>query len=168
MLRQLMVLALFAAVAALWPIDRASAHCQIPCGIYDDARQFDVIEEHAATIEKAMNKINELSQATPVNYHMIARWTVNKEEHAQEVQDIAHAYFLTQRVKAKDPADAEAHASYVTHVTLLHQILVAAMKCKQTTDPAHVADLRRLALAFSGTYFSDEDLEHIREHHGGR
>lgn len=160
MLRQLMVLALFAAVAALWPLDRAAAHCQIPCGIYDDARQFDVIEEHAATIEKAMNKINEMSQATPVNYHMIARWTANKEEHAQEVQDIAHAYFLTQRVKAKDPADAEAHASYVTHVTLLHQILVAAMKCKQTTDPAHVTKLRDLASQYKDHYFKEHGHKH--------
>ncbi|MDP6988585.1 MAG: hypothetical protein QF903_03820 [Planctomycetota bacterium] len=41
------------------------------------------------------------------------------------------------------------------------------MKCKQTTDGAHVTNLRETALSFSAIYFSAEDLEHIRGHHGG-
>ena len=47
---------------------------------------------------------------------------------------------------------------------LLHRITVAAMKCKQTTDTAHVATLRTLAHEFSETYFSKEDMEHLKEH----
>ena len=46
----------------------------------------------------------------------------------------------------------------------MHQLTVAAMKCKQTTDPAHVETLRRVAAEFSGMYFSAEDLEHLQEH----
>ena len=41
------------------------------------------------------------------------------------------------------------------------------MKCKQTTDMAHVAKLRMLALQLSELYFSAEDLEHIKSHHAG-
>ena len=132
---------------------RVEAHCQIPCGIYDDARQFDVIEEHARTIEKSMAKIVELSAASTPDYHMIARWTFNKEKHAQEVQDIANAYFLTQRVKVADPADEKAYAAYVKQTTLLHQMLVAAMKCKQTIDLANVELLRKVAQQYKDHYF---------------
>lgn len=134
--------------------EQSNAHCQVPCGIYDDARQFDVIEEHAKTIEKAMNQINKLSEQKTANYHMITRWTLNKEKHAQMIQDIAHAYFLTQRVKTADSSDEKAYADYVKHTTLLHQILVAAMKCKQTTEPKHVKKLRKLASDYKDHYFS--------------
>ena len=133
----------------------ASAHCQIPCGIYSDEMRFDIIEEHTKTIEKSMNEIVELSAENSVNYNQMVRWVSNKERHAQEVQDIVNRYFLTQRVKAESEADEEAYAGYVKHVTLLHQMLVAAMKCKQTTDLAHVAKLRELTAAYKAHYFAD-------------
>ena len=41
------------------------------------------------------------------------------------------------------------------------------MKCKQTTEAEHVAKLRSLALQFSGTYFTGDDLKHIQSDHGG-
>ena len=30
------------------------SHCQIPCGIYDDATRLKLISEHTLTIEKSM------------------------------------------------------------------------------------------------------------------
>ena len=39
------------------PFSLAHAHCQIPCGIFDDARVFDELEEHITTIEKSMKSI---------------------------------------------------------------------------------------------------------------
>ena len=160
MTKKLFCLAFLSVIAVVLANGPAAAHCQIPCGIYDDARQFDVIEEHARTIEKAMDQINTLTEQSPANYHMIARWTINKEEHAQMVQDIVHAYFLTQRVKAADPSDEAAYAAYVKHTTLLHQMLVAAMKCKQTTDPAHVETLRTLASQYKDHYFEAHGHKH--------
>jgi hypothetical protein len=44
-------------------------------------------------------------------------------------------------------------------------MLIHAMKAKQTTDQGHVEKLRSLVEKFSGLYFSDEELEHLREHH---
>ena len=38
-------------------------HCQVPCGIYDDAVRIVLLKEHVATIEKAMNQIEQLSQS---------------------------------------------------------------------------------------------------------
>ena len=36
-------------------------HCQVPCGIYDDAVRIVQIEEDIATIRKAMGMINGLA-----------------------------------------------------------------------------------------------------------
>jgi len=32
----------------------AMAHCQIPCGIYDDELRFEALEEDVATIKKSI------------------------------------------------------------------------------------------------------------------
>ncbi len=61
----------------------------------------------------------------------------------------------------------EGKAKYYEQLELMHQVTVAAMKCKQTTEAGNVARLKRAILGFSNTYFSGKDLEHIREHHAG-
>ena len=33
------------------------AHCEIPCGIYDDHLRIKLIAEHLTTVEKSMNRI---------------------------------------------------------------------------------------------------------------
>ncbi|WP_306249513.1 superoxide dismutase [Ni] [Parvularcula sp. IMCC14364] len=149
------LLALLGILAVPFFTSPALAHCQIPCGIYDDKRQFDELDEHIRTVEKSMMEIDRLSAASPADYHMVARWTANKEEHAQEIQDIAHAYFLTQRVKVPATQAGAEWSDYVEHTTLLHQILVAAMKCKQTTDLQHVEKLRDLVASYKAHYFKD-------------
>jgi hypothetical protein len=55
-------------------------------------------------------------------------------------------------------------ADYVRKLTLLHEMQVTAMKCKQTTDTEHTAKLRALIDAFAEAYFSPEDLQHLQEH----
>ena len=35
-----------------------NAHCQIPCGVYDDTMRVKMIEEHTLTILKSMNYIS--------------------------------------------------------------------------------------------------------------
>ena len=137
-------------------------HCQIPCGIYGDKMRVAMILEDAATIEKGMMMIGELSKESPVNYNQLVRWVQNKDTHAQAIQDNVAAYWLAQRVKTPKPG--EMPDKYFGQLVLMHGITVAAMKCKQTTDPAHVATLREKAQAFSATYFSEEDLKHLREH----
>jgi nickel superoxide dismutase len=41
---------------------RSYAHCEVPCGIYDDSVRVALIYEHITTIEKAINNINKLSE----------------------------------------------------------------------------------------------------------
>ena len=126
----------------------ASAHCEIPCGIYDDAMRVKMIYEHVTTIEKSMMMISSLEKESPVNYNQLVRWINNKETHANEIQHIVSQYFLTQRIKA-DQKD------YNRKLTLLHQILVDAMKCKQTTDTGNTEAIKAHLKAFEKMYFPD-------------
>ena len=124
----------------------ALAHCEIPCGIYDDEMRIKMITENITTIEKSMNQIKQLEQEKNQNSNQLIRWVVNKEHHADKLQEIVTQYFMTQRIKldAKD---------YDKKLALLHQMLVYSMKCKQTTDLSHVNKLRELVKEFQGLYF---------------
>ncbi len=140
------------ALAAGWTAT-AYGHCEIPCGIYNDELRFELIREDIQTIEKSVNQIIELSKASPVNYNQLVRWIDNKEEHADKIQNIVQQYFMTQRIKPVDPKDAPAHAAYVKQISLLHAMLVEAMKAKQTTDLGPVERLKALTNEFYEAYF---------------
>jgi nickel superoxide dismutase len=150
---------LLMALALFMPV-MASAHCQIPCGIYNDQMRFDMLNEDIATIEKSMISITNLSANETIDYNQLVRWIDNKEEHAQKFMDIVTAYFMAQRIKPVDPADAAAHADYLKKVELLHNMLVYAMKCKQTTDPGNTAKLTELVKEFHDLYMGEDVPEH--------
>jgi nickel superoxide dismutase len=124
----------------------ALCHCEIPCGIYDDQMRVKMIGEHITTIEKSMKEILRLTTEHPMNHNQLVRWIMNKENHANKLQEIVTQYFMTQRIKldAKD---------YGRKIALLHKMLVHAMQCKQTTDVAHVGTLRSVLKEFEVVYF---------------
>lgn len=149
---KLVVPVLMVAVLGIWAL-RASAHCEIPCGIYGDDTRLTLLNEHIATVEKSMKQIEALSAEASANQNQISRWVMNKENHANEIQEIVTQYFMTQRVKPLAPdADAAAKEKYVKQLTLLHEMLVYAMKSKQTTDTANTDKLRALVHDFSHVY----------------
>jgi nickel superoxide dismutase len=133
-------------IAMIFTTVNVAAHCEIPCGIYNDELRANLIYEHTTTIEKSMQKILELSKQNPTNYNQLVRWVSNKEEHASEIQHLVSQYFMTQRIKPDSK-------NYAQKVTLLHQMLQFAMKCKQTTDVNHVKKLRSLLNEFEVLYF---------------
>jgi nickel superoxide dismutase len=123
-----------------------SAHCEIPCGIYDDEMRISMIFEHISTIEKSMKQIHEIEKDKHLNFNQLIRWVMNKEDHADKLQEIVSQYFMTQRIKT-DTKD------YEKQLSVLHQMLVISMKCKQTTDLGHVQVLRNLTKEFQKLYF---------------
>jgi nickel superoxide dismutase len=137
-----------------------SAHCEVPCGIFSDALRIEMLYEHVTTMEKAMNQIVALSAEDDADYNQIVRWVTTKDEHAEEFQHVVSQYFLHQRVKPSDADDAE----YVNKLTLLHRMLVGAMRCKQNTDTAHTEQLREHVDAFAEAYFGPEELQHLHDH----
>lgn len=141
------------------------AHCEIPCGIYEDQARINLINEHITTIEKSMNKINELSKSENPDWNQLVRWVTNKEEHASKIQNIVSQYFLHQRIKFPKDSDDAARKKYIKHLELLHQTLVYAMKTKQTTDLANVEKLRNSVAAFADSYLP-KDHGHDHKHEG--
>lgn len=123
----------------------ALSHCEIPCGIYDDAMRLTMIYEHTTTIEKSMKTIMALEKETPINRNQLTRWIMNKEKHADEIQSIVSRYFMTQRIKP----DAKA---YDKKLKALHEMLIYSMKCKQSTDLKHVETLRHQLNTFKSLY----------------
>jgi nickel superoxide dismutase len=152
------IIALIAAVALFLTLGSpAFAHCEIPCGIYDDEARLDEIAEHITTIEKSMNQIIALSKEDSLNYNQLVRWINNKENHANELQHIVTQYFMTQRVKPIDKDDAKPRKAYAKKLTLLHRVLIYAMKAKQTTDLDNVEKLRSLLADFRSAYFGQAE-----------
>jgi len=143
----------------------AGAHCQIPCGIYGDPVRFAQLKEHVTTIEKSMQQIQALSREKEPNWNQLVRWVGNKEAHADELAEIVTYYFMSQRVKPADPADAAASAKYVRQITLLHKMLVHAMKAKQTTDLEHCKQLRVLIHEFEASYLGQQVHKHAAAGH---
>ena len=136
-------------------------HCQIPCGIYEDAVRVYQIKEDFNTIKKAMYNIKDLqNKENALSLNQSIRWINTKEEHAKNIQDRVSQYFLIQRIKPKTGKDFDL---YVTQTTLLHQIMVSAMKCKQTVDSKNVTDALKLLDRFIDSYFDEHGKKHIKK-----
>jgi|TARA_B100001093_G_scaffold452949_1_gene461319 nickel superoxide dismutase len=138
-----------------------SAHCQIPCGVYDDTMRIKMVEEHTLTILKSMNYID-ANQGDLLNQNQVTRWIISKEQHAQEIQDIVSEYFLTQRIKLKDDSK-ENQDLYHAQLTALHNVMVDAMKCKQTTDTKNTTSLLENLDRFVNLYFDDHGKKHLMD-----
>ena len=138
----------------------ALAHCEIPCGIYGDEMRFDMIDEHLETIEKSMRQVDALSKEPGENANQLVRWVLNKEDHAAQLREILTVYFLDQRIKPVDSKEPEAYKKYQAQVETLHRMMVHVMKCKQTTDVAHVEALRKLKGQLYELYFGKDHEKH--------
>jgi nickel superoxide dismutase len=132
----------------------ASAHCEVPCGIYADQNRFEEMLEDTATIAKSIGQITEIvagmnEGATPVGVNQVVRWVNTKETHATNTQHIIAQYFMTQRIKP----DAE---GYTKKLTAAHAVMQAAMKCKQNADPQTADALKAAILDFYRAYEGKE------------
>ena len=133
-------------VVAASNAQQAFAHCEVPCGIYADQRRFEQMLEDQKTIQKAMVSINELAaKSDALSKNQLTRWVVTKEEHATNTQHIIAQYFMTQRLKPGSEG-------YAKKLAAAHAVMVAAMKCKQSVDPATAATLRSAILDFYRAY----------------
>ena len=129
---------LLAAAIVCTTVSFASAHCQVPCGIYGDQLVFEQMLQDEHTISKAQLQLDELTgsdvDAQAVN--QLARWVATKEDHATKIQSTIASYFLAQRIKPDNP-------KYVEQLKAAHMVIVTAMKCKQSADPATAKALEK-------------------------
>ncbi|HLB30103.1 MAG TPA: superoxide dismutase [Ni] [Gammaproteobacteria bacterium] len=130
----------------------ALTHCQMPCGIYDDASRVQAMREDVTTIEKAVTSITELAGKTDAqSINQITRWVSAKEDYASAIITTIAEYFLTQRVKPIAPGE-KGHDTYLKSLSDHHAVMVAAMKVKQNTDPKFVASLKEAVDTLSKYY----------------
>jgi metal-dependent amidase/aminoacylase/carboxypeptidase family protein len=126
--------ALLIGLSGLLTNTSADAHCQVPCGIYDDDARISAMRENATSIRKAMTEISStMGAGTVVAFNQATRWVIEKDRSATAIQEIAADYFLTQRVKAVE-AGSETYGPYIEQLQGFHAVMVAAMKCKQQAD----------------------------------
>lgn len=145
-MKKLVNIMFFAAISAMAFSQSGYAHCQIPCGIYDDHARVQSMLEDAATIEKSMRSITELAgKPDAQSQNQVVRWVMNKEKHAQNVISTISDYFLTQRVKPEQEDYAERLAKH-------HAVMIAAMKAKQNADVGFAGELKEKIEALQPYY----------------
>lgn len=131
----------------------ARAHCQVPCGIYDDPARVTSMLEDAATVQKAVTSLASLAGKTDAqSINQSARWVQNKELHAQRIIETISNYFLTQRVK---PGQDD----YSTRLARHHAVILAAMKAKQNAS-ADAAQVLRESIQALRAYYPIPAHEH--------
>jgi nickel superoxide dismutase len=141
-------------VLAIAAARHAAAHCEVPCGIYDDQARFQQMLEDTETIAKASNQIHLLaSDSSPQNMNQLVRWVTTKEAHATNTQQTISQYFMTQRIKADKP-------DYAKKLAAAHAVMVAAMKCKQQVDPTAAEALQKSIYKFYTAYTGREPKLH--------
>ncbi len=161
MLNRMMIVAcvLVSLAAVVVLVDRttpqAMAHCQVPCGIYDDASRLERMMEDATTIEKAVAQMGALAGRDDAQgRQQFARWVTTKEDHASNIISVTGEYFLTQKIKPVAKG-AEGYDAYLKRLADHHAVMVAAMKCKQNAGAAEVASLKE-AIGVIGHYWGVE------------
>merc|ERR1712238_83368 len=111
--------------------------------------------EAVKTIQKAMVQINELSaNMNAQNINRMTRWINTKEEHCSKLVALMAEYCLCQRVKPvgdpKSPFKEE--KDYIAALQAHHVVMLAAVKCKQTVDPANADTLDAACTEMSKMY----------------
>lgn len=146
-------LAVLVALGVVCFSQAAQAHCQVPCGIFDDNARVKAMMEDAATIDKATAEMAELQgKSDPQSVNQMVRWVMNKESHAQKIISTISDYFLTQRVK---PSQED----YAERLEKHHAVMIAAMKTKQHADREHAETLMAKITALT-RYYPEHEHKH--------
>lgn len=126
-------LAVSSALALLAVAVEARAHCQIPCGIYDDHTRVHLMREDITTIAKSVKELGALAGKTDAqSLNQAVRWVMNKDAHAEKIIRTLSDYFLTQKLPPPPASDKKGYAAYLEKLARHHAVMVAAMKCKQS------------------------------------
>ena len=132
----------------MFKIEEVNAHCDIPCKIYDPA----VVQVAALSVVRILDIISELDESSKANQSELARLTIEKENQARIVKDeiriIWGDYF-------KDPQIE----MYPNIHSLVHSIMMAGSKCKQSIDRQNGLDLVELVNEFTEAFWGTKEIK---------
>ncbi len=137
------------AADSLIGFESADAHCDIPCKIYDPSTALIA----ALSVVRMIDIMNEAAEKEPGldRDNTIARCVAIKELEASKVKDEVRViwgdYFKAPQI--------EAHPG--VH-TLVHEIMMAGGKCKQTVDRAAAEDLVEKVNQFAEMFWQTKDV----------
>ena len=132
----------------MFKIEEVNAHCDIPCKIYDPA----VVQVAALSVVRILDIILELNLSAKANQSELARLTIEKENQARIVKDeiriIWGDYFKDPQIKM-----------YPNIHSLVHSIMMAGSKCKQSIDRQNGLDLVELVNEFTEAFWGTKDIK---------
>lgn len=140
---------------SIFKFSTASAHCDIPCKIYDPI----IAQMSALTMIRMVDLITELEQSdAEKNAHYfssLARFIAQKEEHGaklkQEIQVIWGDYIK----KPQLDAFPEIHG-------LVHSIMLKTSHCKQKIDKQATVELLDLVNQFADIFWKTKGIDTIK------
>jgi nickel superoxide dismutase len=120
------------ALDKVFGLERAKAHCDIPCGIYDPISA----QIAALTVVRMIDLMNDLGagQQALASQNSLSRYIAVKEEHAESVK---HEI----RVIWGDYIKADHVEKHPELPNLTHQIMQLGSKCRQTVDRETAVEL---------------------------
>lgn len=129
----------------------ASAHCDVPCGIYDPSSA----QIATLTVIRMLNLINELvekDELTVSDQARLSRLVSQKEEHANKVKEeiriIWGDYF-------KQPQFDQVEGIH----DLVHSIMLQGSKCRQNIDQKNGLELLKLINQFAEAFWKTKGIE---------
>ena len=129
----------------------ASAHCDIPCGIYDPISA----QLAALTVVRTVDLLNDLTDTdsgAPTDYAQYARLIAEKESHGIKVKDEVRViwgdYFKAKHFEAMPELER-----------LCHDIMRAASRAKQHVSRDAAIDLLGLVNQFAEAFWQSKGVE---------
>lgn len=146
-----MIYHLLHGIDKLYNFQTASAHCDVPCGIYDP----NAAQIASLTVIRMLDLIAEFKGKEYLNIEEQARFTrlVNQKEiHAEKVKEeiriIWGDYF-------KAPQFGQVSGMH----ELTHSIMIQASKCRQSTEQENGIALLKLVNQFAEAFWKTKDIE---------
>lgn len=129
----------------------ASAHCDIPCKIYDPASA----QIPALTIIRLLDLIGELAAKDSLSLAdqaQLSRLVAQKEEHAAKVKEEVRIIWGDYFKQPQFDVIENAHE-------LAHSIMLQASKCKQNIDRENGEELLKLVNEFAAAFWKTKGVE---------
>jgi nickel superoxide dismutase len=146
-----MVYKLVAALDKKLGFDSASAHCDVPCGIYDPI----VAQISALTVVRMMDLLADLEknfpQAGVARSNAKVRYIANKEEHAEKVK-------AEIRVIWGDYFKAPQLEKYPQTHAVVHKIMQLGSKSRQSVDRQNALDLVEAVNEFAQIFWETKGV----------
>ena len=146
-----MIYKIISVIDKIKPLKKVSAHCDIPCKIYDP-----IISQIAVlTMVRLVDLIEEIEKKeslTSKDHAQISRLIAQKEEHGHKVKDeirVIWGDYIKEPQLEKFP---ELH-------TLSHSIMLAASKAKQNIDKAATLDLLEKVNRFAEIFWATKNIK---------